>query len=230
MVDTCAPRPGGQALQQTSEAQRTRDDYLAAILEPDPFRAREVARNAVDAGLSLERLYTEVFSPALIEVGDRWEKGTLSVAHEHLAAEVTTSLISELAQRVRRGPEGGRLAIVCCSPGERHCIGPQMLSGLLESKGWEVLYLGATLPLEDLVGLADSEVPDVVALSTTMSAHLPEVRDTIPALQELPEPPLVVLGGQAYRGEEQAREMGADVWAPTAAAASVLLDREIRPS
>ncbi|HKP90981.1 MAG TPA: B12-binding domain-containing protein [Thermoleophilaceae bacterium] len=213
----------------TSE-HRIRDDYLAAILEPDPFRAREIAREAVDGGLSLAELYSEVFQPAMVEIGDRWEAGTISVAHEHLAAEVTASLISDLAQRVRRSPEGGRLAIVSCSPGERHSIGGQMLSGLLEASGWEVLYLGATLPIGDLVGLADSEVPDVVALSTTMSAHLPEVREAVPALHGLPEPPLVALGGQAYRDEQQARELGADVWAPTAAAASALLDEEVRPA
>jgi MerR family transcriptional regulator, light-induced transcriptional regulator len=109
-------------------------------------------------------------------------------------------------------------------------MGGQMLSGLLEASGWEVLYLGATLPVDALVGLADGEVPDVVALSTTMSAHLPQVRATVPALEELPEPPLVALGGQAYRGERQARELGADVWAPTAAAASALLDQEVRPT
>lgn len=217
-------------MQESSEPQRIHDDYLAAILAPDPFRARAIARAAVDGGVPLDRVYAEVFEPVMVEVGNRWENGSLSIAHEHLAAEITTSLISELSQRVRRQPEGGRLAVVSCSPGERHCIGPQMLSGLLEASGWEVLYLGATLPLEDLVGLADSEVPDVVALSTTMSAHLPEVRETIPALQELPEPPLVVLGGQAYSGEEQAREMGADIWAPSAAAASALLDREVRPT
>jgi MerR family transcriptional regulator, light-induced transcriptional regulator len=217
-------------LQETSEAQRIRDDYLAAVLEPDPFRARAIARGAVDGGLSLAELFGEVFQPVMVEVGNRWEAGTIGVAHEHLAAEVTGSLISELAQRLRRGPEGGRLAIVSCSPGERHCMGGQMLSGLLESSGWEVLYLGATLPVDDLVGLADSEVPDVVALSTTMSAHLPLVRDAVPALQELPEPPLVALGGQAYRDEQQARELGADLWAPTAAAASALLDHEVRPT
>ena len=217
-------------MQETSEAQRIRDDYLAAVLEPDPFRAREIARAAVDGGLPLAELYSDVFQPVMVEVGDRWEAGELSVAHEHLASEVTASLITELAQRARHRPEGGRLAIVACSPGERHCIGGQMLGALLETSGWEVLFLGASLPLEDLVGLADSEVPDVVAISTTMSAHLPQVREAVPALQDLPEPPLVALGGQAYRDEQQARELGADLWAPTAAAASVLLDREVRPT
>ena len=217
-------------MQQTSEADRIRNDYLAAVLEPDPFRAREVARRAVEEGLPLGELYARVFQPVMVEIGDRWERGEIDVAHEHLAAEVTASLVSELASRARRGPEGGRLAIVSCSPGERHCLGGQMLSGLLEADGWEVLYLGASLPPDDLVALADSEVPDVVALSTAMAAHLEPATEVVPALQELPEPPLVMLGGRAYRDEQHARELGADLYAATAAEACALLDQEVRPT
>jgi methanogenic corrinoid protein MtbC1 len=162
-----------------------------------------------------------------VEIGRRWESGAIGVAHEHLAAEVTTSLVSELASRVRRPPETGRLAIVACSPGERHCIGGQMLAGLLERGGWEVLFLGATLPIHDLVALADSEVPDVVALSTTMADNLPDAKATVAALHELAEPPLVAVGGQAYRDESTARATGADLWAPTVGDATALIDGRV---
>jgi MerR family transcriptional regulator, light-induced transcriptional regulator len=215
---------------QDPQPDRIRDEYLEAVLEPDPFRARAVARGAADAGIGVHTLYSEVFAPVLVEVGNRWESGAIGVAHEHLAAEVTTSLVSELAERSRRPPETGRLAIVACSPGERHCIGGQMLTGLLEAEGWEVLYLGATLPREDLVALADSEAPDVVALSTTMSDHLPDAEATVDALQSLAEPPLVAVGGQAYEGEQAARRIGADLWAPTALDAPALIHERVPPA
>lgn len=200
------------------------------MLEPDPFRARAIARDAAASGVSVDRLYHEVFTPVLVEVGKRWESGAISVAHEHLAAEVTTSLISELAGRLRLAPEGGRLAIVACSPGERHCIGGQMLTGLLEAEAWEVLFLGATLPLDDLVALADSEVPDVVALSTTLSDHLPDARAAVAALQSLAEPPLVAVGGQAYDSLDAARAIGADIWAPTTLDAPALIRERVPPA
>ena len=214
---------------QAPVRQGVRDDYLEAVLEPDPFRAREVVRAAADSGLAVEDIYTEVFEPVMVEIGRRWESGAIGVAHEHLAAEVTVSLATELAHRIRRRPDTGRLAIVACSPGERHCIGGLILTALLEADGWEALYLGQSLPLDDLVALVGSEVPDVVALSTTMPEHLGPAREAVTALQDLAEPPLVAVGGQAYAGEAAASEVGADVWASTARAAPALLHERVPP-
>ena len=211
-------------------SQQVREDYLAAVLEPDPARAREVVRAAVREGLSVEAAYLEVLAPAMVEVGRRWESEAISVAHEHLAAEVSGSLVGELAERVRTAPGTGRLAVVGCSPEERHALGGQMLGGMLEASGWEVLYLGATLPAADLVALADDEAADVVALSTTMADHLSGVEATIRAVQELEEPPLVIVGGQAYGGEGDAREVGADAYVATAVEAPGLLARRLPPA
>lgn len=211
-------------------SQQVREGYLAAILEPDPARAREVVRAAVREGLPIEDAYTEVLGPAMVEIGRRWESGSIGVAHEHLAAEVTGSLVSELGDRARGGAGTGRLAVVSCSPEERHCIGGQMLGGLLEASGWEVLYLGATLPVADLVALADAEAADVVALSTTMPHNLPGVEETIRAVQELEEPPLVIVGGQAYESEQDARRVGADAWVQSASEAPALLRRRLPPA
>jgi methanogenic corrinoid protein MtbC1 len=207
-----------------------RDRYLVAMLDPDPAEARAVVREAVGAGLSIEDAYEGVLAAAMVEIGRRWEAGEISVAHEHLASEVTGSLVSELASRVRAQPETGRLAVIACSPEERHCIGGQMLGGLLEAAGWEVLFLGASLPREDLVALADEEAADVVALSTALTCHLDGVAETIRSMQELEEPPLVIVGGQAYSGEEDARRVGADAYAASVAEAPALLRRRLPPA
>ena len=211
-------------------AEQVRDRYLEAILEPDPAAAREVVRAAVREGLSIGDAYGAVLGPAMVEVGRLWESGEIGIAHEHLAAEVSSSLVTELAARVRTDPDTGRMAVVSCSPEERHCLGGTMLSGLLEASGWEVLYLGASLPLEDIVALADEEAADVLALSTTLTCRLEEVASTIRAVRELDDPPLVIVGGQAYGGEEDARRVGADAYAASAAEAPALLRRRLPPA
>jgi methanogenic corrinoid protein MtbC1 len=122
------------------------------------------------------------------------------------------------------------MAVVSCSPDERHCIGGQMLGGLLEAAGWEVLYLGATLPARDLVALAEDEAADVVALSTTLTDYLPAVAETIEAIQGLEEPPVVLVGGQAWDGEEHARRLGADAYTQRVAEAPALLRRRLPPA
>ena len=211
-------------------SRHVREDYLAAILEPDPAGARDVVRAAVRDGLGIDVVYDEVLAPTMVEVGARWETGEIGVAHEHLAAEVTASLVGELASGARGEPETGRLAIVSCSPEENHCLGGQMLSGLLEASGWEVLFLGRTLPVADLVALAENEAADVVALSTTMPHHLPGGEETVRAVQALDDPPLVIVGGQAYSDESAARRVGADAWAERASEAPGLLMRRLPPA
>jgi methanogenic corrinoid protein MtbC1 len=206
---------------------QAQEAYLAALLEPDPARARTVVRDAVREGLPIDAAYAEVLGPAMIEVGRRWEAGEIGVAHEHLAAEVTGALVSELGERLRGERATGRLAVVSCSPNEHHCLGGQMLGGMLEAAGWEVLYLGASLPVEDLIGLAEDEAADVIALSTTMRENLPHVQETIEAVQRLEEPPLVLVGGQAYDNEETARRVGADAWAASAVEAPLLLSARL---
>lgn len=204
-----------------------REAYLAALLRPDLTRAREVVRDAADVGLPVDVIFEAVLTPALAEVGRRWADGELSVAQEHMAAEVSRTLVAEMSERIRRPTTSGRLAVVACSPEEEHCIGGQMLAGLLESADWEVLYLGGSLPLEDLAALADREVPDAIGLSTTLRRHLPAARAALEALRALDRPPFLLVGGAAYSGENELAELGVVGWARTAAEGAELLDARV---
>lgn len=205
-------------------ATELRSAYLEALVAPDPPAARELVRSAQEAGLAIPELLLDVIAPALHEVGDRWERGEVTVAHEHLASEVSASLVAEMAERLRRPPTAGRLAVVSCSPGEQHCVGAHMVEALLEAAGWEVLYLGRSLPLADLAGLVDGERPDAVALSTTIPEAVEGAAEAVEALRALESPPVVMVGGQAYPDERAARAVGAQAWSPDAAGAAGTLE------
>ena len=198
--------------------------YLEALVAPDPPAARELIRSAQESGLAGAELLLDVITPALREVGDRWERGEITVAHEHLASEVSASLVAELAERLRRPPKAGRLAVVCCSPGEEHCVGAHIVEAMLEAAGWEVLYLGRSLPLADLAGLVDGERPDAVALSTTLPEAVDGAAEAVEALRALESPPVVMVGGQAFPDEGAARAVGAQAWSEDAAGAPGALE------
>jgi methanogenic corrinoid protein MtbC1 len=190
--------------------------YVEAILAPDARRARTLVEAACDRGVPPERIYLDVLQPALHEVGRRWEQARLSVAGEHLATQITQAVLAALAARMTRGRSGaGRRALVSCSPGERHVLGGQMVADFLDAGGWDVLSLGADTPAPDLARLAAAERVDVVALSTALPGHLIAVGRACAHLRRLPEPPFVVVGGQAFGGDERrALAVGADAYAP----------------
>jgi methanogenic corrinoid protein MtbC1 len=106
-------------------------------------------------------------------------------------------VVHHLKQELAAGPSGGPVLLASCLPGERHEWGFLVTLIELQGQGWRVRYLGADLPLKDLVDAAWTLVPGVVALSAAdrdnVSARVGELR-RLPRL--LPPGILVVVGGQ----------------------------------
>lgn len=191
-------------------------DYVACLMAPDARRARAIIEDGLEAGLSAATLYLHVIDPAMREVGRLWETAQASVAQEHLATQITQSVIATLGLQLdgEASVGAGRLAIVASSPGERHALGGQMVADFLESQGWTALALGPDTPVEALVGFARSQHAELVALSTALTRNLLSVTRTCGLLRKLDPPPLIVVGGQAYGGDaQQALAVGADAFA-----------------
>ena len=189
-----------------------RDDFLAALLAGDATRARHLIESAVEDRVAITEVYLDVLTPAMREVGDLWERAELSVAYEHYATSIVQGILGALGPRMRVAPTSGRLAVVACTPGERHALGAQMVSDFLEGAGWEVLNLGASLPTADLVALVESEQPDAVGLSTSTADRLAGAEGALAALRDLADRPYVVVGGGAWDaiGGAEWSALGAD--------------------
>ena len=192
-----------------------REAYLAAVLRPDSRGAHRLVEEAGDAGIPVRRLYLEVLQPALHEVGRLWEDARIGVAHEHLATQITQSVLARLSARLApSGTGNGRRAIVSCSPGELHVVGGRMVADFLEADGWTVYSLGADTPPRELAAMAGEEGVELVALSTALPAHLLAAGAACAHLRRLPAPPFIVAGGQAFAGDAaRARSIGADAYA-----------------
>lgn len=208
-----------------------RDEYLAAMLAGDGTHARHVVESAVNDGIAIPDVCLGVLAPALEAVGALWERGEVSVAHEHYAAQVTAGVLGALAPRMRVPPRGGRLAVLTCTEGEQHALGVQMVGEFLEGAAWEVLQLGAGLPAEDLFDLVVGEQPDLVGLSTATAAMLPGAERTLALLAEADPRPLIVVGGRAWAGisDERVRALGADARIPGPVELVALIARRLPP-
>lgn len=190
--------------------------YLAALLAPDGRRARALVDEALMLGVPAATLYLRVIARAMHEVGRLWEAAQVSVAQEHLATQITQTVIAALGLHLSGGdPVGvGRTAIVASSPGETHTLGGQMVSDFLEAQGWSVLHLGPDAPDHAVAELAETRAAELVALSTTLPGHLLSVTRTCQLLRRLPDGPYIVVGGRAYGGDAaRAHAVGADAFA-----------------
>ena len=102
----------------------------------------------------------EIIGPTMVEVGDRWESGTLRIVHEHACSAMMRSLLSSL-KRLYPANASGRSAVVTTPAHERHELGALMAAMFAAMHGWRVLYLGPDLPAEEIVyatGQANAEL------------------------------------------------------------------------
>ena len=140
--------PGAQVARTVDELQ---NGIVAATIASDVDALGQLVDQAL-ARSTLEESFVQVLQPALVEVGERWAAGSVSVAQEHLASSIVCAALQKLLSDQRADVRG--TAVLACAPGERHEIGLLMLAVLLRSDGWQVVYLGADTPFTDAVALA----------------------------------------------------------------------------
>lgn len=199
-------------------------DRFADLLQHSaPREAREFALGAVAGGGRPRDVYLDMLAPALEVIGDRWQRGSATVAQEHLATAVVASIMATLAPALEEEPPVRQRIVLTCTDGELHDLGLRMLGDFLEGDGWEVLYLGAVTPAAALVDFLADVKPAAVGISVTLSTHLESARATVSSIRERSDAYILVGGGAFPDDGKLAHDIGADGFAPDAGAASRLL-------
>jgi methanogenic corrinoid protein MtbC1 len=94
------------------------------------------------------------------------------------------------------GPTDGPVAVCAGLPGEAHELGLLSVASHLALRGNRVVYLGADLPLDEIVGWVREHGADLVVQSAVNPPSADAVLAHLRALRAaLPERTLVVVGG-----------------------------------
>lgn len=186
----------------------------ARLLEGDERGALEVMESALRAGHDLSHLYLGVLSPALVSIGERWERNELDIFVEHRASGIALRLIGQIGSRfTRRGVTKGTV-IMGAPAGEEHALVIAMVADIIRHEGWNVFDLGANMPAHSFA-TAVERTDDVVAVCVvvTVAKSLPAAAKAIRAIKAVsPDGVPCFVGGTAVQGKEQALALGADEW------------------
>jgi DNA-binding transcriptional MerR regulator/methylmalonyl-CoA mutase cobalamin-binding subunit len=143
-------------------AARSLDEIFGAL---DRLDAVEVQRtlSLQLAALGPARFASECVAPLLREIGERWADDRLRIASEHLATAVIRALLGAALQPNAASLFGPR--VVFATPGgERHELGLQMAAVVALGAGANPLYLGAELPVEEILAAAQRTDAAAVAI------------------------------------------------------------------
>jgi MerR family transcriptional regulator, light-induced transcriptional regulator len=177
-------------------AESLSDRFGMALLMGDSAEAEQIAQEALEVTLGEALLYDLVVGPAMHRVGQMWESGEISVAHEHLATQIATRVLV-LAHEVGslRARRAAHRAMLAAVEGEQHVMALDMAGKLLESAGYEVLTLGADVPVSALPAVVSDHHPALFALTATMPAAGERVPAAVDAVVGAAADTCVILGG-----------------------------------
>jgi len=141
----------------------------AALLTGNTDAARQQVDRILGGGATFAEFCDLLFAPVLFGIGERWRAGELAIADEHRASRAVESLLERVAAaRSKPGPRLGTV-VVAAPDGDRHSLPVQMVASGLRAEGFVVHYLGADLPAEEILAMAEREQVDLVALSCCIS-------------------------------------------------------------
>jgi methanogenic corrinoid protein MtbC1 len=194
----------------------------AALLAGSQRDALALVIQCMDAGRSLTEVEVHVLQPALYRIGEKWQTNQVSVAQEHMATAIAQSVMTIGLLRSPPSAPVHKRVLLACVEGNSHELGLHMVGDAFQLAGWDLQYLGASVPTDDLVRQVVQWKPDLVGLSVSFPQQLRGVRAVMAQLTERlgSRRPAVMVGGLAVNQFDQlTSSLGADASGTDALAA-----------
>jgi MerR family transcriptional regulator, light-induced transcriptional regulator len=197
-----AARPSGRPSGGEEMAEAV-GQAMAAIHALDSPGLDEALRRAMIETQAL-RFLDAVVVPLLARIGEQWQHGGVTPAHEHLASDVIHGVLGDFTSTFVPRPDAPRL-LAATPQGQRHEFGAMLVAASAATLGWSVTYLGGDLPAGAIAAAARQTEAAVVALSLVHPEDDPDLPGELRALRTaLPRDMVLIVGGAAARSYSRA--------------------------
>ena len=166
----------------------------------DGVAAELLTAEALGGGVAPEVIQSLVITPAMVRIGEMWERGELGVADEHLATSISQHALVRLFESMtakRRRLPSAETVLLAAVEGQHHVLGLKMTADVLESFGHPILYLGADVPVASLRAFALEHQPALAGLGFGITSNVSCLADSIWALHEVSPDTRIMLGGRS---------------------------------
>ena len=145
-------------------------------------------------------LIEELIVPLVYKIGEMWHDGEIRVANEHLASSVVRSFLFNLLEAYSIN-DSAPVMISATPRGQEHELGALIAGVVAASSGWKVIYLGASLPAEEISSVVSYLNARVVALSIIYPNDDPHLKQELKKIHQLlPAGVSMIAGGRAANG------------------------------
>ncbi len=195
------------------------EEFINAAVDMDIKTAKEMCKKAIAQGMDPYEFIEHAITKALVIIGDKFENEEFFLPELFMAAEIVKKSMRILEPHIKGSEKKKNLGkvVIGTAKGDMHDIGKNIVSFFLEAEGFEVIDLGVNVPAEKFVDAVRNEKPQILAISVLITLTMPEVSNTMKALEEanLRNQIKIIIGGAPIT-QEFVDDIGADALARNA--------------
>jgi 5-methyltetrahydrofolate--homocysteine methyltransferase len=195
------------------------EEFIKAAINMDIKTAKELTKKAINEAIDPYEFIEIAISKALEIIGDKFENEEFFLPELFMAAEIVKKAMKILEPYIKGSENRKNLGkiVIGTAKSDMHDIGKNIVSFFLQAEGFEVIDLGVDVSPDKFVEAVRNEKPQILAISALITLTMPEVTNTIKALEEanLREQVKIILGGAPIT-QEFVENVGADAFAKNA--------------
>jgi 5-methyltetrahydrofolate--homocysteine methyltransferase len=170
----------GEPAQAKAARVTPEERVTAAILDGNREGIVQLLEGALQAGKTASEMVDEVMIPAIVKVGDLYEKKIYFLPQLMAAAEAMKKGLAYLEPYLKKAATATKGKVILATVrGDIHDIGKNIVALLLKNYGYCVIDLGKDVSDQAIVEAARKENPDVIGLSALMTTTMVHMKDVI---------------------------------------------------
>lgn len=191
------------------------------LVQGEVSKVKELTQAALSEGTSAQQVLNQGLMAGMDVVGERFKADEMFLPEVLLSAQVMLAAMEVLEPELAKaGAKPFAKIALGTVQGDIHSIGKNLVGIMFQGIGFKVIDLGVDVSPERFVDAVRQEQAQMVCMSALLTTTMPFMKTTIEALQAagLKGQVKTMVGG-AVVSQRYADEIGADGYAPDAAAA-----------
>ncbi|MEO5648224.1 MAG: MerR family transcriptional regulator [Chitinophagaceae bacterium] len=180
-----------------AQAERVINDLIQDMIELDQEKFENLLDDYIQVN-GIEKAITVLIFPFMEKIGLLWQTDHINPAQEHIVSNIVRQKIILGIEQITNSQKINKTVCFFLPDGEYHEIGLLFMNFMMKSRGINVIYLGANVPLEDLEYVVKIKKVDFVFAHLTSISHNFNLERLVNNLtRRFPSIPIIITGRPA---------------------------------
>ena len=148
------------------------DSLVVAMVELDESKFESNINNLIDQ-IGFEETFVKVVYPFLSKIGVLWQTGNINPSQEHFASNIIKRKLFVAIDQLSLNTSASAKFIFFLPEGEFHELGLLFYTYILKKNGLFPIYLGQSVPFEDLIAVQNAY--DAEFMFTLLTTSLQDI-------------------------------------------------------